>query len=84
MIQPINISIMTDTMECDCYLLTITVYQSCNLFRMIDSGIIEKNNTVRIREWDHEGKLRRTLHSPTYSMWTPGGVQVNPRSPYGV
>ena len=71
MIQPVNISIMTDIMECDWYLLTITVYQSCDLFRMIDSGIIEKNNTARIREWDHEGKLRRTLHSP---------VQVESRS----
>jgi len=61
MIQPVNMSIMTGTMECDCYLLTITVYQSCDLFRMMDSGIIEKKNTARTREWGREGKLREKL-----------------------
>ena len=61
MIQPVNMSIMTGIMECGCYLLTITVYQSCDLFRMIDSGIIEKKNTVRTREWGHEGKLREKI-----------------------
>ena len=53
MIQPVNMSIMTGTMRCGCYLLTITVYQSCDLFRMMDSGIIEKN-TARTREWGCE------------------------------
>ena len=61
MIQPVNMSIMTSMIEYECYLHTITVYQSCDLFRMMNSGIIKKKNAARTREWGCEGKLRKKL-----------------------